>query len=192
MRRIVASEFVSLDGVMQDPGGVGEFEHGGWTAPYWSDELASYNHDELFSSDGLVLGRVTYEGFAAAWPSMTEEGAYAERMNTFPKYVLSRTLTDPNWNNSHLLSGDLEKEVRTIKQQPGRDLLIFGSGALVRSLAPLDLIDEYRLQTYPVVIGSGTRLFGPDDEPKPLTLVDAEPLGSGVVILTYATSPPQQ
>jgi dihydrofolate reductase len=192
MRRIVASEYVSLDGVMQDPGGVGEFEHGGWTAPYWSDELASYKHDELFSSDGLLLGRVTYEGFAAAWPSMTEEGDYAERMNTFPKYVVSRTLTDVKWANSHVLSGDLEKEVRTLKQQTGRDILIFGSGALVRSLARLDLIDEYRLQTYPVVIGSGTRLFGPDDEPKPLTLVDTKPLGSGVVILTYAANPPQE
>lgn len=188
MGRIVASEYVSLDGVMQDPGGVGEFEHGGWTTPYWSDELQSYKHDELFASDGLLLGRVTYEGFAAAWPSMTEEGDYAERMNTFPKYVVSRTLTDLSWDNSRLLRGDLEKEVRALKAQPGRDILIFGSGALVRSLAHMDLIDEFRLQVYPVVIGSGTRLFGPDDKPTALTLVDAKPLGSGVVILTYATA----
>ena len=188
MRRIVASEYVSLDGVMQDPGGVGEFEHGGWTTAYWSDELQSYKHAELFASDGLLLGRVTYEGFAAAWPSMTEEGDYAERMNTFPKYVVSRTLTDLSWDNSRLLRGDLEKEVRALKAQPGRDILIFGSGALVRSLAHMDLIDEFRLQVYPVVIGSGTRLFGPVDKPTPLTLVDAKPLGSGVVILTYATA----
>jgi dihydrofolate reductase len=192
MRKIIVSEFVSLDGVMQDPGGVGEFEHGGWTRPYWSDQLESYKHDELFESDGLLLGRVTYEGFAAAWPDMThEEGDYADRMNGFPKYVVSRTLSHLTWNNSHLLAGDLEKDVVTLKEQPGHDLLVFGSGELVRSLAALDLIDEYRLQVYPVVIGSGTRLFDRAETPRPLQLGDAKPLASGVVILTYQRVPPR-
>jgi dihydrofolate reductase len=190
MRKLIVSEFVTLDGVMQDPGGVGEFEHGGWTSPYWSDELAAYKHDELFESDGLLLGRVTYEGFAAAWPDMThEEGDYAERMNGFPKYVVSRTLSDLTWNNSHLLAGDLEKNVVALKEQPGKDLVVFGSGQLVRSLAELDLIDEYRLQVYPVVIGSGTHLFGPAETPRPLQLQSTKSLASGVVILTYQRDP---
>jgi dihydrofolate reductase len=189
MRKIIVSEFVSLDGVMQDPGGVGEFEHGGWTSPYWSDELATYKHDELFGSDGLLLGRVTYEGFAAAWPTMTNEGDYADRMNGFPKYVVSRTLSHLSWNNSQLLTGDLEKDVVALKEQPGQDVLVFGSGQLVRSLAELDLIDEYRLQVYPVVIGSGTHLFGPAETPRPLELRSAKSVASGVLILTYQRVP---
>lgn len=190
MRNLIASEFLSLDGVMQDPGGVGEIEHGGWTAPYWSDELAKFKHDELFASDGLLLGRITYEGFALAWPDMShEEGEYADRMNGFPKHVVSSSLSNVAWNNSHLLSGDLEREVRELKEQPGEDLLIFGSGQLVRSLMKLDLIDEYRLQIYPLVVGGGKRLFGEDDNNvKTLELTDAKQLESRVVILTYRTA----
>jgi dihydrofolate reductase len=189
MRKLIASEYLSLDGVMQDPGGVGEFERGGWTAPYWGDELAMFKHEELFGSDGLLLGRATYEGFAAAWPDMShEEGAYADRMNGFPKFVVSRTLSNLTWNNSHLLSGDLDEEVSKLKEQPGQDLLIFGSGQLVRSLIQLDLIDEYRLQVYPVVVGSGKRLFGEDDNFKTWQLAEAKPLESGVVILIYRAS----
>jgi dihydrofolate reductase len=189
MRKLIASEYLSLDGVMQDPGGVGEFEHGGWTAPYWGDELAMFKHEELFGSGGLLLGRATYEGFAAAWPDMShEEGAYADRMNGFPKFVVSRTLSNLTWNNSHLLSGDLDEEVSKLKEQPGQDLLIFGSGQLVRSLIQLDLIDEYRLQVYPVVVGSGKRLFGEDDNFKTWQLAEAKPLESGVVILIYRAS----
>jgi dihydrofolate reductase len=189
MRNLIASEYLSLDGVMQDPGGAGEIERGGWTAPYWSDELAMFKHDELFASDGLLLGRITYEGFAAAWPDMGhEEGEYADRMNGFPKYVVSHSLDDLAWNNSHLLAGELEREVRELKDQAGEDLLIFGSGQLVRSLMQLDLIDEYRLQVYPVVVGGGKRLLGEDDFLKTLELTDTRPLQSGVVILTYRTT----
>jgi dihydrofolate reductase len=189
MRKLIASEYLSLDGIMQDPGGVGEFEHGGWTSPYWNDELATFKNEELFGSDGLLLGRATYEGFAAAWPEMShEEGEYADRMNGFPKYVVSRTLSNLTWNNSHLLSGGLDGEVRKLKEQPGQDLLIFGSGQLVRSLMQLDLIDEYRLQVYPVVVGSGKRLLGEDDNFKTLQLAETKPLESGVVILTYRAS----
>ena len=130
MRNLIASEYLSLDGIMQDPGGVGEVEHGGWTAPYWSDELANFKHDELFAIDGLLLGRIIYVGFAAAWPDVShEEGEYADWMNGFPKYVLSSSLSNLAWNNSHLLSGDLEGEVRELKQQPGEDLLILGRPA---------------------------------------------------------------
>jgi dihydrofolate reductase len=190
MGKIVVSEFLSLDGVMQDPGGVGEFPHGGWNAPYWSDELAAFKHDELFASDGLLLGRVTYQGFAVAWPTATDEGDYAERMNSFPKYVVSRTLEEPTWTNSRVLSGDTEKEVTALRDQaPDQTLLVFGSGQLVRSLIGLNLIDELRLQVHPVVIGSGTPLFGPTAQPLPLRLHDAKPLASGVVILTYNRLP---
>jgi dihydrofolate reductase len=189
MRNLIASEFLSLDGIMQDPGGVGEIEHGGWTVPYWSDELAKFKHDELFASDGLLLGRITYEGFALAWPDMShEEGEYADRMNGFPKYVVSHSLSNLAWNNSHLLSGELEQEVSELKEQPGEDLLIFGSGQLVRSLMKLNLIDEYRLQIYPLVVGGGKRLFDEDDDFKTLELTEAKPLESGVVILTYRTA----
>lgn len=184
MGRIVVSEFLSLDGVMQDPGGVGEIEHGGWTAPYWNDDLAKFKHDELFGAEGLLLGRVTYEGFAKAWPQMTDEGDYGERMNDFPKYVISRTLVDLGWNNSHLLQGNLEDEIARLRGQAGQDLLVFGSGQLVRSLIRLNLVDEIRLQVYPVVVGSGNRLFGPDKDLKAFELGEARALGP-VVLLTY-------
>jgi dihydrofolate reductase len=189
MRNLIASEFLSLDGVVQDPGGADESERGGWTAPYWSDDLAKFKHDELFASDGLLLGRITYEGFASAWPDMShEEGDYADRINGLPKYVVSRSLSNASWNNSHLLSGDLESEVKKLKEQPGQDVLIFGSGQLVRRLMELGLIDEYRLQVYPVVVGGGKRLFGETDSMKALELTETTSLGSGVVILTYRTS----
>jgi dihydrofolate reductase len=189
VRRLIVSEFLSLDGVMQDPGGVGELEQGGWTARYWSEELAKFKSEELSSSDGLLLGRITYEGFAAAWPDMShEEGEYADRMNGFPKYVVSRTLSDPAWTNSRVLSGDLEGEVRELKEQPGQDLLIFGSAQLVRSLMALDLIDEYRFQVYPVVVGAGKQLFG-GDVSTTLQLAETRQLEPGIVVLTYHAAP---
>ena len=184
MRRIVVSEFVSLDGVMEDPGGAEKFELGGWTMPYWDDEIGTYKFDELFASDALLLGRVTYQGFAAAWPSSTDEAGFADRMNSLPKYVVSTTLEQVEWNNSRLLKGNVAEEVSKLKQQPGQDILIAGSGELVRSLMHHDLIDEYRLLVYPVVLGSGKRVFT-NGSNATLRLVETRTFSSGVVLLHY-------
>jgi dihydrofolate reductase len=190
MRKLIVSEFISLDGVMEDPGGAEGFERGGWTSPYWNDELEAYKRDELFSADGLLLGRVTYEAFAAAWPDASHEaGEYADRMNSLPKYAVSTTLTDLTWNNSHVLEGDLEKQVRNLKEQPGQDLLVFGSGQLVRALIRLDLVDELRLQVYPVAVGRGQRLFGETDDISTFEPEGATLLGS-VVLLRYRAASP--
>jgi dihydrofolate reductase len=190
MRKLIVSEFISLDGVVEDPGGAEGFERGGWNSPYWNDELAAYKRDELFSADGLLLGRVTYEGFAASWPDASHEaGEYADRMNGFPKYVVSSTLTDLTWNNSHLLDGDLEKQVRRLKKQPGQDLLVFGSGQLVRRLIQLNLVDQLRLQVHPVTVGRGQRLFGETDDITTFESEGATILGP-VVLLRYSAASP--
>jgi dihydrofolate reductase len=181
---VVVAEFVSLDGVMEDPGGAEAFEHGGWTRPYWSDEIGKAKYEELFASDALLLGRVTYEGFAKAWPSMKDDQGFADRMNGLPKYVVSKTLEELTWNNSRLLTGNLADGVGALKQQPGKDILIAGSGQVVRALAGHDLIDEYRLLVYPVVLGSGKRLFG-DGVMSKLRLLEARPVGAGVVLMRY-------
>ena len=185
MSRIVAAEYVTADGVMQDPGGVGEIELGGWSNPYWNDELAKFQTDLLFASDALLLGRITYEGFAASWPDQEhEEGEFANKMNTMPKYVASRTLRETEWN-ARLIHGEIPDEVAKLKQQSGQNLLIYGSGALVNTLLPHDLIDQYRLMIYPVVLGHGKRLFRDAGDKKPLRLVDANTTTSGVLIADY-------
>ncbi len=186
MRRVVVSEFVTLDGVMEDPS---------WTFQFSGEEQEKFKFDELAASDALVLGRVTYEGFAAAWPNMMEQyggprraelGEYAEMMNGYPKYVVSTTLQEPlEWNNSTLIEGDVAEEVSRLKQQPGKDILIFGSGDLVNTLMRHDLIDEYRLMVFPVVVGSGKRLFRDGSDTTVLRLVETKTFGSGVVVLTY-------
>ncbi|HLG78245.1 MAG TPA: dihydrofolate reductase family protein [Ktedonobacteraceae bacterium] len=177
MRKIIASEFVTLDGVMEAP-------HL-WSFQFGSREQEQYKFAELFASDGLLLGRVTYQGFAAAWPTMTDTGAYGERMNTFPKYVVSTTLQEATWNNTSLLKSDLATEVSQLKQQSGQDILIFGSGDLVHQLQQLDLIDEYRLMIFPVVVGNGKRLFREGSEKQTLRLRETQTFSSGVVVLTY-------
>jgi dihydrofolate reductase len=164
MRSVVAAEYVTVDGVMQDPGGVGEIEHGGWSNPYFNDELAKYQTEQLFASDALLLGRETFAGFAAAWPSMEgTEGDFAVRMNTLPKYVASRTLEDPLPWNGKLLEGDVAEAVAGLKEQPGDDILIYGSAQLVNMLRSHDLIDRFRLMVFPVMLGAGKRLFNADD-----------------------------
>jgi dihydrofolate reductase len=184
MRKIIVSEFVSLDGVMEGPGPVDEFKLAGWTMPYWSEEIGKYKFDELFASDALLLGRVTYQGFAAAWPSRTDEQGFADRMNSLPKFVVSTTLKKVGWNNSRLIKENVAEEVSKLKQQPGHDILIAGSSALVHTLMPHDLIDEYRLLVYPVVLGSGKRLFR-DGSNTTLKLVETKTFSSGVVLLCY-------
>jgi dihydrofolate reductase len=191
MRNVVAAEYVTIDGVMQDPGGVGEIEHGGWSSEYFDDELAKYQSDQLLASDALLLGRVTFEGFAAAWPSMEEaEGEFAIRMNALPKFVASRTLNEPLAWNGTLLKGDLAKEVAKLKEKPGEDLLIYGSGELVNALHPHGLIDEYRLMVFPVTLGGGKRLFRDGTDMTALTLIDAQMTSSGVALLTYRQAGP--
>ncbi len=187
MRKVVVTEFMSLDGIIEDPGGAEGFAHGGWTIPYWNDEVAKVKQDELFASDALLLGRVTYEGFAAAWPSRTDEDGFADRMNSLPKYVVSTTLNEATWNNSRLIKANVAEEVARLKQQPGQDILIYGSGTLVRTLMEHDLVDGYRIQVYPVVLGSGKRLFT-DGITSNLRLVDSQPTSAGVVALTYRTA----
>src|SRR6266550_4068318 len=184
MRKVIVSEYVTLDGVMEDPGGAEGFKHGGWSFGFGGAEQQQYKFEELFASDALLLGRRTYEGFAAAWPNMPGTGAYGERMNSLPKYVVSTTLSEMTWNAT-LIKGDLAEEVSRLKQEPGQDVLIFGSGELVQTLHERDLIDEYRLMIFPVVLGSGKRLFQGGNEKKVLKLVSTRTLGSGVVLLTY-------
>ena len=184
MRKVVVSEFVTLDGVMEDPGGAEKFEHGGWSMTYWDEAIGKFKFDELFASDALLLGRVTYQGFAAAWPSATDEAGFADRMNGLPKFVVSTTLEEVKWNNSRLIKENVTEEVARLKQQPGQDILIAGSGQLVHTLMQHGLIDEYRLLVYPVVLGSGKRLFQ-DASKTTLRLVETKAFGSGVVLLHY-------
>ncbi len=189
MRRVIVSEFVSLDGVFEDPGGGSDFDRGGWS--FRSDrgpEGNKFKFDELAAADALLLGRVTYEGFAAAWPQMEEQtGDYGAWMNGYPKYVASTTLEEPlEWKNSTLIEGDVAEEVARLKQQEGKDILVFGSGELVNTLMEHDLVDEYRLMIHPVVVGKGKRLFGDVGEIRDLRLVDTKPVGpDGVLVLTY-------
>jgi dihydrofolate reductase len=185
MGKLVVTEFVSVDGVFQDPGGVGEIERGGWSNAYFDDELASYQSEQLFASDALLLGRVTFDGFAAAWPSMEEtEGEFAVRMNALPKFVASRSLREPLPWNGTLLQGDLADEVAKLKEQPGRDILIYGSGELVNELHPRGLIDRYRLMVFPVTLGDGRHLFR-EGSKADLKLIDTKVTATGVVVLNY-------
>jgi dihydrofolate reductase len=183
--RVVVTEFVSVDGVVEDPGGAEDFEYGGWSFEFdRGDEGDKFKLDETLASEALLLGRVTYQGFADAWPSRT--GEFAEKFNTMPKYVVSTTLEDPEWTNSTVIKGDVAEEVSKLKEQPGGDLVVHGSPMLVQTLTDHDLVDEYRLMVFPVVLGKGKRLFGETSDKKPLRLTASQPVGKdGVVVLTY-------
>jgi dihydrofolate reductase len=182
--RIVVTEFVSLDGVMEDPGGAEGFKYGGWSFEVSrGDEGDKFKLDEAFASDALLLGRVTYEGFAEAWPS--REGEFADKFNTMPKYVVSSTLDAPTWNNSTVLKGDVAEEVAKLKENVDGDIVVHGSARLAQTLLEHGLVDELRLMVYPVVLGSGKRLFGYTSDNKPLKLVDSKIVGDGVAILVY-------
>lgn len=178
MRRVTVSEFVSLDGVMEDPS---------WTFRFESEDRNAYKFDELSAAGALLLGRVTYEGFAAAWPGMAEDtGEYGAWMNGYPKHVVSTTLEEPlEWNNSTLIEGDVAEGVSSLKQQDGKDILVFGSADLVNTLTRHDLIDEYRLMVFPVVVGRGKRLFAEGLDTKDMRLVELRTFDSGAVVLTY-------
>lgn len=185
MARIVVSEFLTLDGVMEDPGGAEAFEHGGWSFQFdRGPEGTKFKVDELFAADALLLGRVTYQGFAKAWPTMHDE--FADKMNGMRKYVVSTTLSDEmaTWTNTTVLRGDVVTEVTRLKSAPGGDLLVAGSARLVQALVQNGQVDEYRLMVYPIVLGTGKRLFK-DAAPTKLTLGEARSTGDGVMMLTY-------
>ena len=190
MGRIVVTEFVSLDGVVEDPGGSEDFKYGGWSFEFdRGAEGDEFKLDETRGSEALLLGRVTYEGFAEAWPS--REGEFADMFNSMPKYVVSSTLTQPEWTNSTVLeAGDLVDAVSKLKQEADGDVVVHGSAQLAQTLIAHDLVDELRLMVFPVVLGTGKRLFGDPGEKKTLRLVDSKVVGDGVVILTYAAAPP--
>jgi dihydrofolate reductase len=183
--RIVVTEFASLDGVIEDPGGAEDFKYGGWSFEISrGDEGDNFKLDETMSSEALLLGRVTYEGFAEAWPS--REGEFADKFNSMPKYVVSSTLTEPAWNNSTVLKGEVADEVAKLKQEQDGDIVVHGSAQLVQALLEHDLVDELRLMVFPVVLGTGKRLFGETTDKKTLRLVDSKRVGDGVAILVYA------
>src|SRR5205814_3267061 len=159
MGKLVVTEFISIDGVIEDPGGVEDFAHGGWVFQFERGEEGNkFKLDEVLEAEAQLLGRKTYEGFAAAWPSRTDEAGFAEKMNTMPKFVVSTTLERAEWNNSTLIREDVPGEVARLKQQPGGDLLVAGSRQLVKTLIEHDLVDEYRLMVFPVLLGSGKHL----------------------------------
>lgn len=174
MRKVIVAEYVSLDGIMDNPA---------WTGPYFDEELETIQHDLLMASDALLLGRLTYEGFAGAWPTMTDETGFADRMNSLPKFVASTTLEKADWN-AGIISGNIADEVAKLKAQPGQHILIYGSGELINTLMQHNLIDEYRLMVFPVVLGRGKRFFK-DGSDTSLTLVDTKITSSGVAVLTY-------
>jgi dihydrofolate reductase len=184
MGRIVVTEFVSLDGVIEDPGGSEEFEHGGWAFQFSRGEEGDrFKVEETMNSDAMLLGRRTYEGFAEAWPG--REGEFADRFNSMPKYVVSSTLRDPQWTNTTVLDGDLAGAVTELRERPGGDVVVHGSAQLVQGLLAADLVDELRLMVFPVVLGAGKRLFGATDDTKPLRLSDSTVVGDGVAIMVY-------
>jgi dihydrofolate reductase len=174
--KIVVTQFMTLDGVVESPQD--------WSFPYWSDEIAKFKWDELLATAAHLLGRVTYEGFATAWPDRTDAQGFADRMNSLPKYVVSTSLKKAEWNNSHIIKTNVADEIAKLKKQSGDDILVAGSMTLIRMLMEHDLVDEYRLLMYPIVLGKGKRLFT-DGMVTSLKLTESKPMGSGVVLLRY-------
>jgi dihydrofolate reductase len=186
MGKIVATEFISLDGVIEDPGGSEDFLHGGWTFEIdRGDEGDQFKLGELEEAEAQLLGRVTYEGFAAAWPKMEDEVGFAEKMNSMPKYVYSTTLESADWQNTTILSGDFATSIAKAKEEVDGVILVAGSAQLVQGLIAADLLDELRLMVFPVTLGGGKRLFADDGRKVPLALTDARTVGGGIQLVTY-------
>jgi dihydrofolate reductase len=175
--RLVATEYLSLDGVFEEPG------H--WSFPYFDEQAAKFKSDELAAADAQLLGRITYEGFAKAWPTMEGTGDFGVKMNSMPKYLVSKTLKNPEWTNTHVISDNVEDEIRSLKARPGGDLLLAGSGQLFNALMRAGLIDLYRFMVHPIVIGKGKRLFANDDHRQGLKRVDTKQFANGIVVLEY-------
>jgi len=178
MRTLIVTEFITLDGVVEDPG------TGDWHFQYFSEQAGKYKFDELMECDAQLLGRVTYEGFAQAWPSVEDEAGFAEKMNTIPKYVVSSTLKDPEWENTTVLGGDMAGSVRELKETKGGPILVGGSPTLVQGMLAEGLVDELRLMVHPIAVGQGKRLFAEGHRTE-LELIETTPLDSGIVILVY-------
>jgi len=175
--RLVATEYLSLDGVFEEPG------H--WSFPYFDDQAGQFKFEELNATDAQLLGRLTYEGFAKAWPTMEGTGDFGVKMNSMPKYVVTSTLKQLEWTGSRRIDGDVEEEVRKLKALPGRDLLLAGSGQLFRALSRAGLIDVYRFMVHPVILGTGKRLFADDTSKEELKLIDSKTFSKGIVVLEY-------
>ena len=186
MGKVVVSEFISLDGVIEDPGGAEGTEFGGWTFRFPAEDGQKFKFEELVASDVLLLGRLTYEEFAAAWPAMEETtGEFGVMMNNMPKVVVSTTLTEPAWRNTTVVSEDIAGAIAKLKEQYDGDVLVGGSAILIDELRDLDLIDEYRLMLHPVVLGQGKKLFKDGTAPTDLVLVESRAVGPDVLLLTY-------
>jgi dihydrofolate reductase len=182
MAKVVVSQFVSVDGVIEDPGGSEGWDRGGWAFKYErGPEGDQFKLDEVMSSDGLLLGRVTYEGFAAAWPSRT--GEFADKFNNMPKYVVSSTIGEPEWNNTTVIGDDVPGEIAKLREQPGGDILVNGSAQLVQTLVDNDLVDEIRLMVFPVILGDGKRLFSGTQAPASLKLTDSKQAGETTILV---------
>src|SRR6266480_1527461 len=188
--RIVVTEFMSIDGVIQDPGGSGEYERGGWSFEYnRGEEGDKFKLDELMASDAHLYGRITYEGMAAAWPTMKDDVGFADKMNNTPKYVVSTTLKDPEWTPTTVISDNVPEEVAKLKDQYEGDILIAGSANLIKALVENDLVDEWRLMVFPTIIGDGKKLFDGVVPRRKLKLTDDRPLGpDGIRLLTYESA----
>jgi dihydrofolate reductase len=183
MGKIVATEFISLDGVIEDPGGSEDFKHGGWNFEFDTGEGTTFKLDETNDSDALLLGRVTYEGFAESWPS--REGDFADKFNSMPKYVVSSTLSNPEWRNTTVLKGDLPSVIKEVSGKHDGDIVVHGSAQLVQGLLENDLLDELRLMVFPLVLGQGKRLFGETSDKRVLRLREAKTVGEGITINIY-------
>jgi dihydrofolate reductase len=184
MGRIIATEFISVDGVIDTPGGKGEFKYSGWTAEISrGDEGNKFKLDETLNSEALLLGRITYVGFASAWPSI--KGEFGDKFNSMPKYVVSSTLKRGDWNNTTVLSGNMVEQVTKLKKTVDGNIVVHGSAQLVQGLLEHDLLDELRLMVYPIILGAGKRLFGETSDKKPLRLKESRTVGDGVAILIY-------
>ena len=182
MGKVVVSQFISLDGVIEDLGGAEEFDRGGWAFEFdRGPEGDKFKLDEVMASEALLLGRVTYEAFAKAWPSRS--GDFADKFNGMPKYVVSTTLKDPEWNNSTVIDGDVAEAVAELKREVDGDILVNGSVQLVQTLMEHDLVDEYRLMVFPTILGAGKRLFGETSHATALRLVDAKPAGETLILI---------
>jgi len=191
MGKLVVSEFISVDGIVEDPGGSEGTPQGGWSFRHPAPGSEAFKLDELKAGDALLLGRVTYDGFAAAWPAMEETtGDFGPRMNSMPKFVVSTTLTEATWRNSTIISGDVPVQVAKLKEQYDGDILVYGSATLVDTLRQNGLIDEYRLMIHPVLVGSGKRLFREGSVPGDLALVESLSVGPDVIVLTYRQAQP--
>jgi dihydrofolate reductase len=190
MRKLIVIEQLSLDGVMQAPGAPDEdteggFPYGGWSMQYFDDVAGAAAAEGMAETDAHLFGRKTYEIMAAYWPTAPDEEPFKEPLNNTPKFVASRTLENAKWQNSTVIVGDVAEEVATLKNQPGKNIIVLGSGELVQTLIANDLVDEYFLTVYPIVLGSGKRLFRDADRPRNLSLVDSKPTTTGGLILTY-------